>query len=154
MVTIADVVARIPLFDGLDGAHHRLVSGCGRFERFAAGTTIFREGQRADRFYVIREGSVALEVASPERGAIVIQTLGPGDAVGWSWLFPPYRWHMDALAREPVAAIGFDGACLRGKCDADHELGYQLMGRFADLMLRALMATRLQLLDVYAHGSR
>ncbi len=76
------------------------------------------------------------------------------DALGWSWLFPPYRWHLDAVARGAVAAIGFDGACLRGKCDADHELGYQLMGRLADLMLRRLIATRLQLLDVYAHGSR
>ncbi|HSR23524.1 MAG TPA: cyclic nucleotide-binding domain-containing protein, partial [Candidatus Eisenbacteria bacterium] len=113
-----------------------------------------REGDPADWFFVLRQGSVALEVASPERGPIVIQTLGPGDAVGWSWLFPPYRWHLDAVARGPVAAVAFDAACLRGKCDEDHELGHRLMARFAELMLQRLMATRLQLLDVYAHGSR
>lgn len=154
MLTIADAVAACALFDGLSMRHLEVVTGCGRFERFPAGFMVFREGQPADRFYVLREGSIALEVASPERGPLVIQTLGPGEALGWSWLFPPYRWHLDAVTRGAVAAIGFDGACLRGKCDADHELGYQLMGRFADLMLRRLMATRLQLLDVYAHGSR
>jgi len=154
MLTIGDSVSACALFDGLPTRLLELITGCGRFERFPADFMVFREGQPADRFYVVREGSVALEVASPERGPIVIQTLGPGEAVGWSWLFPPYRWHLDAVTRGAVAAIGFDGACLRAKCDADHELGYELMGRFAELMLRRLMATRLQLLDVYAHGSR
>jgi CRP/FNR family cyclic AMP-dependent transcriptional regulator len=154
MLTIADAVAGCALFDGLSPRHLRLVTGCGRFQRFPAGATILREGGPADRFYLLRQGSVALEVASPERGPIVVQTLGSGDTLGWSWLFPPYRWHLDALAREPVAAITFDAACLRAKCEEDHELGYRLMGRFADLMLQRLMATRLQLLDVYAHGSR
>ena len=154
MLTIADAILEYELFGGLQPRHQQLIAGCGRFVRFPAGIIIFREGQPADQFFALRQGSVALEVASPERVSIVIQTLGPGDTLGWSWLFPPYRWSLDAVAREPVAAISFDGLCLRGKCDADHELGYQLMARFAHLMLRQLMATRLQLLDVYAHGSR
>ncbi len=154
MLTVVEAVAKCTLFDGLSRRQLHVVAGCGRFERFPAGATILREGQPAVRFFVIRQGAVALEVASPERGALVIQTLGPGDTLGWSWLFPPYRWHLDAVARGPVAAIGFDGACLRAKADADHELGYELMGRFAGVMLQRLMATRLQLLDVYAHGSR
>jgi CRP/FNR family transcriptional regulator, cyclic AMP receptor protein len=154
VLTVAEAVAECGLFDGISRHHLLLIAGCGRFERFPAGATIFREGGPADRFYVLRQGSVGLEVASPERGAVVIQTLGPGDTLGWSWLFPPYRWHLDAVTRDSVAAVGFDGACLRAKCDADHELGYQLMGRFAGVMLQRLMATRLQLLDVYAHGSR
>jgi CRP/FNR family transcriptional regulator, cyclic AMP receptor protein len=154
MLTIADAVARCPVFDGLPHRYRELIAGCARFARYDAGTSIFLEGQAADRFFVIREGRVTLEVFSPERGRIVVQTLGPGDALGWSWLFPPYRWHLDAFAREPVAAIGFDGACLRGKCHQDHELGHLLMERFGGLMLQRLQATRLQLLDVYAHGSR
>lgn len=154
MLTVADEVAACELFRDLAPRHLRIVAGCASFARFPAGAMILREGEPADRFFVLRAGSVALEVASPERGAIVIQTLGPGDALGWSWLFPPFRWHLDAVAREPLAAIAFDGACLRTKCDADPELGHRLMGRFADLMLRRLQATRLQLLDVYAHGSR
>ena len=154
MLTVASEVAACELFRGLQPRHLAIVADCARFTRFPTGATILREGQPADGFFVLRSGSVALEVASPERGAMVLQTLGPGDALGWSWLFPPFRWHLDAVAREPLAVIAFDGACLRAKCDADHELGYQLMGRFADLMLQRLQATRLQLLDVYAHGSR
>ena len=86
------------------------------------------------------------------RGPVVIETLHDGDVVGWSWLFPPYRWQFDARALEPSRAIAFDGACLRGKCEADHELGYELMRRFAGSIIERLQATRLRLLDVY--GSR
>jgi CRP-like cAMP-binding protein len=154
VLTVADCVADLAVFAGLSPAHLRLISGCGRFARFTPGAAILREGQPADRFYVIRQGSAALEVASPERGPIVIQTLGPGDTLGWSWLFPPYRWHLDATATGEVSTVAFDAVCLRAKCDSDHELGYQLMDRFANIMLQRLMATRLQLLDVYAHGSR
>ena len=154
MLTVADAVAVCRVFDGLPPRYQELIAGCARFARFDAGVAIFLEGGPADRFFVLREGRVTLEVFSPERGRIVVQTLGPGDALGWSWLFPPYRWHLDAMAREPVAAIAFDGVCLRGKCDVDHELGYDLLGRFGELMLQRLQATRLQLLDVYAHGSR
>jgi len=154
VLTVADAVAGATAFEGLTPAHLEVIAGCGRFVRFPAGTMILREGTPADRFFVLREGSVGLEVDSPERGPIVVQTLGPGDTLGWSWLFPPYRWHLDAVARDAVAAVAFDATCLRGKCESDHELGYHLMGRFADVMLRRLMATRLQLLDVYAHGSR
>ena len=78
-------------------------------------------------FYAIRHGSVALELHVPARDAVTIDTLHDGDLLGWSWLFPPYRWEFDGRAREDTALISFDGACLRGKCDADHELGYELM---------------------------
>jgi CRP/FNR family transcriptional regulator, cyclic AMP receptor protein len=154
VLTVADAVAGCSVFDGLPDRYLDLIAGCARFERFGAGVAVFLEGGPADHFYVVREGRVTLEVYSPERGRIVVQTLGPGDALGWSWLFPPYRWHLDAMTYEPVAAIAFDGACLRGKCFVDHELGYQLMSRFGEVMLQRLQATRLQLLDVYAHGSR
>ncbi len=154
MLTIAEAVGACSLFDGLPQRYVDLIAGCARFSRFHADAAIFLEGQQADRFFLLREGRVSLEVFSPERGRLVVQTLGPGDALGWSWLFPPYRWHLDAIAREPVAAVAFDAACLRGKCRVDHELGHVLMERFGELMLQRLKATRLQLLNVYAHGSR
>jgi CRP-like cAMP-binding protein len=125
-----------------------------RAHRFPAGAALFRQGQPAERFYVIRAGSVALQVYAAGHGSLTIQTLRAGDSVGWSWLFPPCRWQLDAVAQEPVAAIAFDGACLRAKSAVDHELGYQLMSRFAQRMLEALIATRVQLLDVYGHGRR
>jgi CRP/FNR family transcriptional regulator, cyclic AMP receptor protein len=112
------------------------------------GRFLLREGEPAERFFLIRRGSVALEVQAPGR-TLRIETLGAGDPVGWSWLFAPYRWQLDARALEPCELLGFDGVCLRGKCETDHDLGYELMRRFAENLVDRLQATRLQLLDVY-----
>jgi CRP/FNR family cyclic AMP-dependent transcriptional regulator len=152
MQTLEQLIAATPLFAGLSAAHLQLIAGCGANEGFAAGAPLFREGAPADRFFLIRKGAVALEVDAPGRGPLVIETLLGGDVVGWSWLFEPYRWQFDARAREPTRVVAFDGACLRGKCEADHELGYQLMKRFAASLTERLQATRLQLLDVYGHA--
>jgi hypothetical protein len=73
--------------------------------------------------------------------------------IGWSWLFPPYRWHFDGRALSSVRATSFDGACLRGKCDQDPALGYELMKRFARVFSERLRGTRLRLLDVYGDGN-
>jgi CRP/FNR family transcriptional regulator, cyclic AMP receptor protein len=154
VLMISELVSGGEMFDGLSRTHLQELARCGSMARFPAGTAILREGERADRFFVLLKGTVALEAASPERGPLEIQTLAPGDTLGWSWLFPPHRWHLDAIARDAVVAMAFDAACVRARCDADHELGHLLMARFADMMLRRLMATRLQLLDVYAHGGR
>jgi CRP-like cAMP-binding protein len=83
------------------------------------------------------------------RGALTVETVDAGDVVGWSWLFRPFRWHFDARALDPVRAIALDGACLRGKCDQDHTLGYELLNRFSPVLLERLQATQLQLIDVY-----
>jgi CRP/FNR family cyclic AMP-dependent transcriptional regulator len=150
--TLDQLIADSPTFAGLDPAQLELIAGCGVNERVEAGSYLLREGDAADRFFMIRQGAVALEVHAPGRGSIVIETLDAGEVVGWSWLFAPYRWQLDARAIESCRLIAFDGACLRGKCDADHELGYQLMSRFAAQMVERLQATRLQLLDVYGHA--
>ena len=153
MQTIDQLIAQAPVFMGLEPAQLELIAGCAGNEHVNAGALLLREGDPANRFFLIRRGSVALEVHAPGRGALTIETLGAGEAVGWSWLFAPYRWQLDARAVEPSELIGFDGACLRGKCDADHELGYELMRRFAAIMIDRLQATRLQLLDVYGNAS-
>ena len=139
-------------FAGLDSEYLTLLSGCASNVVFAADSFLFREGEPAETFYLIREGKVALEIAAPGRGALVVQTLGPGDVAGFSWLFDPHRWEFDGRAVERVLAVQMDGSCLRGKCDADPRLGYELMQRFAGLMTSRLQATRLQLLDVYGHA--
>jgi len=149
--TVDQLIAASPVFAGLEQVHLALIAGCAVNERFDAGAELFREGGPADRFFLIREGAVALQIDAPGRGALVIETLHAGEVVGWSWLFEPYRWQFDARATEPTAAVAFDGACLRGKCESDHELGYQLMRRFAASMIERLQATRMQLLDVYGH---
>ena len=120
--------------------------------RFDEGKFLFREGEEANNFYVIRAGRVAIEIFSPKRGPITVQTVREGDVLGWSWLFPPYRWHFDARALELTRAISLDGKCLRNKCEEDHDLGYELMKRFSEVMIQRLQATRLQLLDLYAEN--
>jgi len=147
--SIDEIIAAMPTFAGLAPERLELIAGCGRNQGFEAGEQLAREGDPADTFFAIRHGRVALEVAAPGSGEMTIETLEEGDVVGWSWLFPPHRWSFDARAVEPVRAIAFDGACLRGKCENDKELGYELMRRFAGVMLDRLQATRLQLLDVY-----
>jgi CRP-like cAMP-binding protein len=136
-------------FAGLGEDFCDLVCGCARNVRFESGQYLFHEGQSADQFYLIRQGHVALELAAPGRGAIMIQTLAEGEIVGISWLIPPYRWTNDARAIDLVRAIAIDGACLRRKCEVDHDLGYEMMKRFVPILVQRLQATRLQILDVY-----
>jgi len=152
MHTLDEVIARAPLFAGLPADALALVAGCAKNVGFDDDELLFREGDPADTFYLVRHGRVALELHAPERGGLVIETIEPDDVVGWSWLFEPYRWHFDARALELVRATAFDGACLRGKCDADPAFGYDLMSRFAQLLIERLQWTRLRLLDLYGRG--
>ena len=138
-----------PFFAGLAPAHSRLISGCARNHRFNAGHYLLREGESANEFFLIRHGKVALEIVAPGQAPIVVATLGAGEIVGTSWLIPPYRWTFDVRAVELTRAIGMDARCLRDKCEADHDLGYELMKRFLPIFVKRLEATRLQLLDVY-----
>jgi CRP/FNR family cyclic AMP-dependent transcriptional regulator len=154
METIDAVLRDVPVFAGLDPEQLTLLAGCGSNVRFGEGEVLFREGDPADTFWVVRHGSVALETFVPARGSITIETLEAGEVVGWSWLFAPYRWHFDARALSLVRATAFDGACLRGKCEDDPRLGYELMSRFAQVLIERLQWTRLRLLDVYGDGRR
>lgn len=154
MRRLDELIAQAPTFAGMRAADIGLIAGCGRNVHFEAGEYLFREGESANSFFLIRDGAVALELLVPGRDPLVVETLREGEIVGWSWLFEPYRWHLDARAVEPLPAVEFDGACLRAKCDGDHELGYQLMHRFANAMVKRLQATRFQLIDVYGRPAR
>jgi len=143
------ILAEHPFFAGFSVEHSKLVSGCARNHRYDAGEYLFHEGEPANEFFLIRHGQVALEIVSPGQTPIVFATLGEGEIVGASWLVPPYRWMYDTRATALTRAIGIDAACLRGKCEADHHLGYAMMKRFLPILVQRLHATRLQLLDVY-----
>jgi CRP-like cAMP-binding protein len=147
--TIAELTADSHDFAGLESRYLELIAGCGSTAHFRAGERLFRAGEAAERFYLIRHGTVALELYAAGHQPLTIQTLHDGEIAGFSWLFEPCRWMFDARAVADTSAVAFDAVCLRGKCDADHELGYQLMRRFAGTALSRLQATRLQLLDVY-----
>ena len=152
METIETLLHDVPIFDGLEQPALELIAGCGSNVHFKPGEVLFREGDAADTFYVIRHGSIAVEAFVPARGHVTIETLDAGEVVGWSWLFPPYRCQFDARALTAVRATAFDGACLRGKCAADRVLGYELMSRFAQVLMERLQWTRLRLLDIYGDG--
>jgi len=152
--SLDQVLADVPLLSGLADEELALLAGCARNVRFDTGDFLFREEGAADVFYVIRHGIVALEIYAPGRGPVRIETIEDGEVLGWSWLFPPYRWHFDARALSVVRATAFDASCLREKCDRDPALGYRLMGRFAQVVIERLQATRLRLLDLYGNGNR
>ena len=152
MRTLDALIVESPVFEGLDQDQLELIAGCAGNAVFAAGERLFREGDPADTFFLLRHGLVALDAYVPNRGQLTVETVGPGEIVGWSWLLPPYRWHFTGRAVDLVRAVQFDGACLRGKCEDDPALGYELMGRFAQVLIERLQWTRLRLLDVYGDG--
>ena len=144
------IIREHPFFDGMPESYCELVCGCAKNARFSAGQYLFHEGEPADWFYLIRHGRVALEISAPGR-VVTIQTVPQGEIVGVSWLIPPWRWTYDARALDDIRAIAINAACLRQKCDADHDLGYDMMKRFMPVLIQRLQATRLQILDVYGN---
>ena len=149
MGTLEPIIAEHPFFSDMDDRYIQLLVGCATNVRFNAGHLIFREGEDANQFYVLRKGRVALQMATNKRGSLTVMTLQEGDVVGWSWLFPPYKWKFSARALEDTRALALDGKCLRDKSDKDHDLGYELLKRFVRVVEDRLQATRLQLLNVY-----
>jgi len=152
MRTLDELIVESPLFAGLEQTDLELIAGCGKNVTFAAGERIFREGDDANTFYLIRNGLAALETYVPNRGQSTVATIARGEILGWSWLVPPHRWRLSARAVEDVRAIEFDGDCLRKKCEAIPELGYVLLSRFAGDLADLLTNSYLQLLDVYGNG--
>jgi CRP/FNR family transcriptional regulator, cyclic AMP receptor protein len=136
------LIAQQPFFEGLSEKHLQLLSESAMLIEYEAGHWIFRQGDPANRFYLILDGKVLIESEVEEHGMVPIRTLGPGDNLAWAWLFPPYYMHFSACAIEPTRAIFFYGTRLREQCDANHELGYQLMKRIAEVVVQNLNATQ------------
>lgn len=152
METLENVIAEHPFLKGLEPRYLAFLAGCASNVRFEPGQFVFREEGEANQCYLIREGKVTLEIDAPPRGTIIIQTLGKGDVLGWSQIFPPYRWKFSARAVEITRAIALNGQCLRDKSEEDHDLGYELLKRFARVIQVRLQATRLQLINLYVSG--
>ena len=147
--SIAEYLNGHPFFAVLDAASVQELAGCARNEHIRAGQYLFREGGKADHFYVIMHGRIALELHSPGEGPLVVETVSNGEVLDWPWLIPPHQWPFDARAVEPTSVVSLESACLRAKCDADPRLGYELIQRVAQIMSDRLLATRLRLLDLY-----
>ena len=154
MENLEGILRTHPFLEGMAERHFKLLVGCASNVVFKEGEFIIREGQVADKFYFVRHGRVLIETHVPPEGTIVIRTREAGEVLGWSWLVPPYKWHFDARAVELTRAIALDGKCLREKCETDHDLGYEIMRRFALVIAERLEATRLQLMDIYGRKEK
>lgn len=150
MITVADFIRQHSFFAGLEPQHVDFIAGCGKLRRFKANEYLGRENEPADYFYLLLEGRAVIETHQNSQPTVPLLTLGEQEVVGWSWLFPPYRWHFDARAISALRTVEMDGRCLRDKCEQDAKLGFDLMRRLAMVMMSRLHAARFQLLDVYA----
>jgi len=149
METLEPILKEHPFFQDFRQEHFDIILGCASNVRFKEGEIIFREGDNAEKFYLVRHGKVAIDIRVSQYRAITIQTIHDGDIVGWSWLIPPHKCRFDCRAIEDTRAIALDGKCLRGKCEKDHDLGYELFQRLTKIFAERLEHTRLQLLNLY-----
>ena len=150
MAALDEMIASHRFLAGMDPHFLHCFRECATFERYGVDSIVFREGQEAEHFYLIHCGRIALETFAPGVGNLTIQTLETGDALGWSWLFPPYTWHFSARAAEPAELIAFSAAFLRERAEENPAFGRDLVMRVSKILLQRLQATRLQLLDFYA----
>lgn len=148
--TMETRVALHPFFAGMKRAQLALLTDCAIAVHFKKGQIVFREGESANRFYIIETGKVVLESAAKNGEAVIVDTIGAGDLLGWSWMFPPYTWQFTARAVEETDAVFFYGTILREYCERDPALGFELMKRMSVVMNRRLQAARKQMLSVNA----
>ncbi|TPQ17739.1 Crp/Fnr family transcriptional regulator [Streptomyces sporangiiformans] len=138
----------------LPAQHRQRLMRTAREVSFPQGTRLFEEGCRADRFWIIRTGTVALDMRVPGQRAAVIETLGHNELIGWSWLFAPHSWHLGAEATSPVRAYEFDATAVRSMCQDDPALGMAVAQWVGDILAHRLRSARTRLLDLYApYGS-
>jgi CRP/FNR family transcriptional regulator, cyclic AMP receptor protein len=146
---LIEIMKKHPFISDLDEKHLETLVGCTSNVVFKEGDHLFHEGESATKFYLIRSGRIALEIHAGERGTIRVQTIGPGESLGWSALIAPYRMHFDASVVEEVRAFALDAKCIRKKFEADRDFGYEMLKRLTVVLEDRLEATRLQLLDIY-----
>jgi len=149
---MATRVALHPFLAGMNRGQLVLLTDCAIPVHFKTGQVIFREGEMANRFYLIESGKVVLESNGGHGDPVLMDTIGAGDLLGWSWMFPPYIWHFTARAAEPTDAIFFYGTILREYCERDHSLGYELFKRMSAVMVKRLQGARENMLAFHAHN--
>ncbi len=150
METIEPILAAQPFCRGLAARHLKDLAACASRVNFNAGQVLCRVEEEASRFYLILQGRVSVEIFSARRGPMTLQTLGEGDVLGWLWFEDqPYHWHLDARADGLTRALSLEVNCLREKCEADHDLGYELMKRYAHSLAVRFRVSSLQLTDMF-----
>ncbi|MGD0814992.1 MAG: Crp/Fnr family transcriptional regulator [Verrucomicrobiota bacterium] len=146
MPSLTEAIAAHPFAADMKPEHLKKLVGVAMFKQFERDHVVFREGEPANRFYLICHGKIALECRSGVHPAPVLQFIGQGDVLGWSWLFPPYYWHFDACTVEATSAIFFYGTRLRDQAEKDPDFGHELMKRVAAVVIKRLQLVRVQFL--------
>jgi len=137
-------------FSGLASEHIAVLADHAEETTVGAGALLFKQEDPAEHFYILLEGSIEVEVPSIMGPALIVQTLGKDDILGWSWLIPPFKWTFEAKAHKESRVLAFDGKALLQQCEEDNDFGYALMKRFAGLMSERLHAARLKMMDNWA----
>ncbi|MBN8898412.1 MAG: cyclic nucleotide-binding domain-containing protein, partial [Rhodospirillales bacterium] len=145
IVGLEDTLAAHPFAADMDPDVLRTIAGCCSNAIYHPGDYLFREGEPADAFFLIRHGQVALEIHVPQGAPIVVETLEDGEIFGWSWMLAPYTWSNDARANDQVRVLKLDATCLRRKMEADRALGYELYRRFLPVMAQRLASSRMRI---------
>lgn len=143
-------LATHPFLAGMRSDHLGGLVELAEHDWFPMGQRIFEEGTVADRFWLLWDGRVSLDLHVPGRGDLVVESIGGGSILGWSWMFSPHRWRFGAVATADTRATVFDGPLVRSACFLDPVFGVALYERFAEVTTERLQATRLRLLDLYA----
>jgi len=144
IIEAMQLASTYPLLKGLSSEHLQMMKECATIRIFRAGDLILKQGDQADSFYLIMSGTVTLSHAGT-KGNVPIQSLDAGDALGWSWLFPPYAWHFNAMAIEPTRTLRFEAETLRNFCKTRPDFGYEIMSRIALVVIDRLQKTRKKL---------
>jgi len=150
METIEPLLADQPFFRGLDPSHLKDLATCASREKFSAGQFLCRAEEEATTFFLILQGRVSVEIFSARRGPVTLQTMGAGDVLGWlGFQEKPFHWHWDARAVDLTRVLTLEVGCIKAKCEADHDLGYEIMKRFVQAMAKAFRERSLQLTDMF-----
>ena len=135
-----------PFLRGMSADQLGMLAKAARDVSFPARHRLFEDGGNATRFWLIQSGHVSLDLHVPGEGPVVIETICMGELLGWSWLFPPYKWAFGAVAATAVEAFEFDAPTVRRLCAADPELGYELNQRITRVLAKRLQATRIRMI--------
>jgi CRP-like cAMP-binding protein len=149
MENIKAALAAHPFFRGMAPQHLAVVAGCGRRVQFKAGDFLCREAEEALDFYVILSGSVSVEIFSARRGPLTTSTVDEGEVLGWLWFDKPFHWHLDARARQVTRAVALKVEELSLRCEEDHDLGLEIMKRYAHHLAVQFRISKMQLVDMY-----
>ena len=134
-------------FSGLSPEFIGFLARCASEQQIEPGQVLFQQGERAHRFYLIRNGSISIEVPAITGPTLKVQSLGASQILGWSWLIPPYKWSFQAKAEAQTALFAFDGDAVLARCEEEPKFGYALLKRFASLMAERLGVARQRMMD-------